>query len=425
MFSLNIMSPSPSLTISRRVADFTDLKSFVDSHVSDTVAKHRVKRVKCTTLPEIPADPITGINPHTPAGKECVVNVSALYPPVLVEHMPAKTYTQYMGTLARVSMAELEVQNKVLAETLKTGMGRTLVALATAVRCGVWASLGRVPVDSGITQSKVLKFRLKDGKLYRMAMADCKEKAAWYYAYEAIDPISDRMEELMHRIAHIAPVFLDMECAEMTRQALSYASPYVERGISSYLRAKLSAEAYAIANFDKPLIWSLLRQSAVLGQPVDLVRSWATDTVFHIQAHRRILSTRDEIAASKRREDAYKSRSSSVIIQVPDDSDSVIDDDFAAAVRSARPRVMSADMESVAAWSAWGDNGPGSRSPVMSAPASPIAETAVPSRVATPPPMITQSQANEIRAIVADAASSGQRAVSEMMGVQDDATVAW
>lgn len=420
-----MVSPNPSLTISRRVLDFTDLKSFIDSHVSDTVAKHRIKRVKATTLPEIPADTITGTNPNAPIGPECVVNVSALYPPILVEHMPAKTYTQYMGTLARVSMAELEVQNRVLAETLKTGMGRTLVALATAVRCGIWASLNRVPASTDMLHSQVLKYRLKDGRLYRMAMADCKEKAAWYYAYDATEPISDRTEELMHRVAHIAPVFLDMECAEMTRQALSYASPYVERGISGYLRSKLSAEAYAIANFDKPLVWSLLRQSAVLGQPVDMVRSWATDTVFHIQAHRRILSTREEVAASKRREDAYKSRSNSVIIQVPDDADSVIDDDFAAAVRSARPRVMSADMESVAAWSAWGDVGAGSRSPVASAPASPIAETAVPSRVHTPPPPMTIEQANDIRAAVADAAASGRRAVSEMMGAQDDQTVAW
>lgn len=420
-----MVSPNPSLTISRRVADFTDLKAFIDSHVSDTVAKHRVKRVKCTTLPEIPSDPITGLSSPLVAGGERVVNISALYPPIIVEHMPARAYTQYMATLARVSMAELEVQNRILAETLRTGMGRTLVALATAVRCGVWASLDQVPAGDDIAQSQVLKYRLKDGKLYRMAMADCKDKAAWYYAYDATSPVSDRMEELMHRVAHIAPVFLDMECAEMTRQALSYASPYVERGISSYLRAKLSAEAYAIANLDKPLVWSLLRQSAVLGQPIESVKSWATDTVFHIQAHRRILSTREEVAASKRREDAYKSRSSAVIIQVPDDADSVIDDDFAAAVRSTRPRVMSADMESVAAWSAWGDSRLASKSPAASMPPSPVAETTVPSRVHSPPPAITPTQANEIRAAVADAAASGQRAVSEMMGVQDDQTVAW
>jgi len=419
------MSPNPSLTVARRVADYTDLRSFIDSHTSDTVAKYRTKRVKPTTLPEIPADKLTGAAPLTADEGESVINVSALYPMIVVEHMPASQYTQYMGTLARVCMAELTVQNRILADTLRTGMGRTLVALATAVRCGVWAALSRVPASQGIAYSKVLRYRLKDGKLYRVSMGECREKAAWYYAYDATDPISDRMEELMHRVAHIAPVFLDMECAEMTRQALSYASPYVERGISSYLRTKLSTEAYAIANFDKPLIWSLLRQASVLGQLTDNVRAWATDTVFHIQAHRRILSTKDEVAASKRREDAYKSRSSAVLIQVPDDTDSVIDDDFAAAVRSTRPRVMSADLESVAAWSTWDDSELTNSFTTMSPARSPIAQTAVPSRVPTPQPAMTPQEADAIRAAVATAAASGERAVSEMAGAVDDQTVAW
>jgi len=419
------MSPNPSLTVARRVADFTDLRSFIDSHTSDTVAKYRTKRVKPTTLPEIPADQLTGSSPAAEAGGESVINVSALYPAIIVEHMPAGQYTQYMGTLARVCMAELTVQNRILADTLRTGMGRTLVALATAVRCGVWAALSRVPASKDTVYSRVLKYRLKDGKLYRVSMSECREKAAWYYAYDATDPISDRTEELMHRVAHIAPVFLDMECAEMTRQALSYASPYVERGISSYLRTKLSAEAYAIANFDKPLIWSLLRQASVLGQAVDDVRSWATDTVFHIQAHRRILSTKDEVAASKRREDAHKSRSHTVLIQVPDDTDSVIDNDFAAAVRSSRPRVMSADMESVAAWSTWDEAELTSSFMTVSPGRSPIAQTAVPSRAPTPPPAMTSHEADAIRAAVATAAASGERAVSELAGAVDDQTVAW
>lgn len=417
------MSPQPSLIVAKRANTFTDLRSYIDASRDASTARFKTKRIRPSAYPVIPGDTLAG-TPRPSGDMDVPIgNMSAYYPVVIIPGLPADEYPKYMSFLARASMARMLVSDRALADTLDTGFGRAMACLAVAVRCGVWAALGFVPTYDSVCN--VAKYRLKDGMVYRIAMSECRDQAAWYYAYDSTAAVSERMEELMHRVAHVAPVFLDMECAEMARQAVSYASPYVERGISSYLRAKLSPEAYAIANLDKPLVWSLLRQAAVLGQAEANVKHWATDAVFHIQAHRRVLSTTAEVVASRRREEACRAKSSHVMIETDDAQGYSIDTDFAAAVRAARPRPPSDDLESIAGFSTWDTT-----EQDLSGASTPVGayswdKTAAPSRVATPPPAMTTQEADQIRSAVAGAAASGERAVSEMMGAADDQTVAW
>jgi len=306
-----------------------------------------------------------------------------------------------------------------------SGFGLTLAAVVVAARCGIWAATGVVPVASTFSPAVAdcVLYRSAERKVVRDNAVRHRKFAGWYWLLDHIEPPSRVLTELMVRIAHISPVILDMACGEMSRHGTSYAQPYVERALSSYLKSKLSPEAYRIANLKMRLVWTTMRDAVMYGMPKHLLDRWSHDAAFHVQAHRRLLSSSREIEQSRLDEQAARTRSR-VVAVVPDDvPDADADDELADALRAAASLTPDSDLVTEDGLSEMGDDPEESGNLGEAELWEPA--TIVPTRENTPPPPVTEFDRQAIQNAIRDASAQGPRAESELREVRDDLSVAW
>lgn len=353
------------------------------------------------------------------------VNMTGVVPVAAIAGLNSAAYPKYMSFLLRATLAAFSMPYCSLASDMLAGLGRTLAALIVAIRCGVWAATGISPDANVVAQPirSCVYYRPEKDSIYREKGTARKDYAGWYWLLQRVEAPSKAMEELMLRIAHIAPVMLDMACAERSHTTGSYALPYVQRAVSTYLRSKLSSEAYAMANLHLPLVWSTMREASLHGLPETAIRAWATDEVFHIQAHRRLLTSTRELEESRRREAAALVHT--VHIGLPPDEvpDTDADDELAAALRSSARPAPGADLESVVSMS---DVDPEEfQSAGPSTPLEAGAATVVPSRTGTPPPQITDAERNAILESMHAQPLQQAHAASEMADVSSHIPAQW
>jgi hypothetical protein len=406
-------------------ADYVDFGSYLAACSTIVSQAYTRKRVMADCLPIIPGDPTVGLYTAASPDTAHVENPTGAIPLVVVTGLPWAEHVKYMCVLLRSTIAAIRAYCPALAPAMSTPLGRLLAALVVAVRCGVWAATNVGPSAAPHAVSKRLQHKSGKSGVYRAALAGDMSMAAWYSAYVDTEPATAATEELMHRIAFIAPVVLDMQCAELARQSSSYAVPYVQQAISRHLKAKLSREAYSMALLQRNVVWSTLRQASVHAMPVQAVGHWATDGVFHNQAHRRLLNTADEVASSRRQEASLRAAQQPEVIDYAVDMQSEADDEFTAAVRAARPRSMSDDLHTVSGESIWSDE-EGDVAVAVDLPLSTRAPTtAVPSRGATPPLEMSHADAEYIRQAARAAQGMGEIAESVHVGAQENLPVEW
>lgn len=339
--------------------------------------------------------------------------------------LPPTSYPQYMSFLLRSTLAAFSMPYCSLASDMLVGLGRTLAALIVAIRCGVWAATQIGPDNSVVAQPirSCVYYRPEKDNIYREKGTARKDYAGWYWLLERVEPPSKALEELMIRVSHIAPVILDMACAERSHTTGSYALPYVQRAVSTYLRAKLSPDAYAMANLHLPLVWSTMREAALHGMPETAVRAWSTDQVFHIQAHRRLLTSAKELEESRRQESSALAHSIHVGMPPDEVPDTDADDELAAALRSSARVSPGVDLESVVSMSEVDPEEFQSAGPQT--PVEPGAATVVPSRMGTPPPAMTDEDRAAILETMHAQPVQPQHAESEMADVSSHIPAQW
>jgi len=419
--------PSTIATTDAHVLRAANLEDYVSRVEEDDLAHWKTKRVRPLDVPLVTADETVGaitsdLHETDPA---LWLNTSGVIPLAVIPGLPAKQYPLYMTFLLRATLASFSLSHCSLASSMLHGFGLTLAAVVVAARCGIWASTSVVPrvnVASPAVADCVLYDPDKD-IVVRDSAHRHRAYKGWYWLLSRIDTPSRLLEELMIRIAHVSPVLLDMACGEMSRHGTSYAQPYVERAVSSYLKSKLSPDAYAIANLNHRLVWSALREAVMCGMPVHLLDRWARDPAFHVQAHRRLLSSSKEIEQSRLDEHAARTRSRELTV-VPDEATDVdADHELTSALRAAAPMTPEDDLVTEDGLSEWGGAADEFLDP--DGVDLPVDVTAIPSREHTPPPPVTEVDRQAIMDAIRDASAQGPRAESELRDARDDLTVQW
>jgi hypothetical protein len=404
---------------------FSSLSALVAHHLDAFRARYKAQKVKRDALPVVQFDLARGSITTEHLEGSTVSNTTLIFPIVTIERLPSEAYPEHIGYLARATIAATAASTASGAHLVADRFVQQLCTMVVAVRCGVWASTGFVPSLGVSPASRAAIYEPAKHRTVRKPLSGVNDLDAWYAAFDRTAPMGVSMLELSHWIAHLSPVLLGIQCTIASSAADAFSVPYIQQALSRHLRSKLSRDAYALANFGKNIIWATLQEASVAGMPARAVSAWASDALFQLQAHRRMLSTTAELAASKRQEDALKSKSSVEGMQWEAASTFGIDAAFTSAVRSFKSGSIPDDLGSVIGDFELDDdalvNTTYGHSPIQ----TPALGTVVPSRSASPAPEMSKENAAAIRHAIIGAAALGPRAASEILDTNVDEPVQW
>lgn len=384
---------------------------------------NRSRHIKPVRKPELVSYSIRTVNSWM--GKESSVIATSVdtIPCVVIRSMPASEYPKYMSHLFRFTVASLVNTHPALASSMSQPSVLRVIAVTVAIRAGVWSAMSIVPVVGDAAACDALHYDKKRNALWIKSPASDKHVQRWINAYKSTTTALGHEEEIMGHLCAVAPMLMCMGATMLTQRGEVYALPYVEKSLSQCLKQRLSKDAYANLKLDRDITWDTMRNAAVSGLPMAAVRCWATDPLVAAGAQKRMSSTSAELARHVAREEALSMGAATPGISavLDDDDDDDAEDPLVAQIRA---------MKSAAGLSKPEDDAV-SLPTNFGSPEREFAEpstgmpTAVPSRSQSPVPAIGQTHRDQIRAAIQNAASSGERAASELAFANADESVKW
>jgi hypothetical protein len=403
------------------------LAEFIAVESERWASYHASVHVRSVAAPKMASLPINSKLVWSAGDRAPYATSADVIPHIVIPGMPAAAYPRYMSFLCKCTLATLQMVQPALCMDLKSAALLHVVALSVAVRCGVWSAMNVLPVADMAFVLSVARYDTKRNRLWMRASSGNSDDNAWLAAFDRCTARLSEEEALLQHVCTVSPIMMCMGATAATQRGEVYATPYVERSVSSCLKRRMGAAAYTALRMDLALTWDVMRSAAISGMPAAAVRCWAVDPLVAVGAQKRIAVTTAEMDRfSAHEEMLVAGLSDSVRLLGVDDDTAPGDDQEDPLVRQIREMkaergVLTPDDDSITLPTEFGD----ADGVVDQDLEEYRAETVVPSRAASPEPVITQTQREQIRAAVQHAASMGQRAASENDFNRDDETVKW
>lgn len=384
---------------------------------------HPARFVPHTTGPVELGDPIRTVAEHLRAGGEPVEKAVCAIPWVSAGNLPLSLYPKYMVFMLRATCAALKISRPDLHRALMNGTAATTVVPVVGVRVGMLAALG-APV--GFDKAAVGRFMYYDEKRKHLWIKRATSDLgciAWRAEFEADLPIPKSTIELLFAWARMAPLVACMASTAEYALGPGYSVPFVQRSISSTLRAHLSPEAYAVAGMSSALTWDFALQASIGGYPEGAVHAWAGDPLLALCAETRVIDDPAAAEINRARQRTVADKYNKALSRRSGVEPTVEWDAMWAAVRSARaePLVASDDTISIAT-ALMSEADEGLLGPSDSITAT---QTRAPSRAPSPPPAVSGAAREQIHHMLHAAHASMPQAASVAAGAQDNMSVRW
>jgi hypothetical protein len=259
-------------------------------------------------VPPTFGDAIETVDSDADAGSAAVTGASDFMPRVTLPGLRVDRYPEYLAFLYRATMAAVRVEHPGLFDAIDTSYARYLTAVIVAVRVGVWASTGVLPIARYAPVESAVYYDAKRDRLWLQGASSATGADAWRLAYRAVPEVKPAALEAMLLWCKVAPLILCTACTGLYALSNTYSTPFVDDAMARYLRATASADTQRSMRLDRSLVWDTARAAAVDGMPERLVHAWTDDPLLAVTAERRIMTSEAALRASRLRGERVRAK---------------------------------------------------------------------------------------------------------------------
>jgi hypothetical protein len=271
----------------------------VDMLEAQWVSRSKKRLVQTSKISQHVCEPLRLLSLPEWPGVGDVETSSDVMPLVTIPEMPANEYPKYVQALTAYTLAELACQRPHLAAAARKVELTRIALLVVSVRVGVWAALGRTPVHQPSVSSEAVRWSNRNGCLVVRPAAVGDPTATWRQFLAMHPGLPSDSLEVAEALCGAAPLLFLMGSALLLQAGEVYAMHYLERDMSSFLRATLSAGASQLAMLELRPTWDTLNAAAIGGYRASIMRHISADHAFATAATMRI-STHDRSALAKK-----------------------------------------------------------------------------------------------------------------------------
>jgi hypothetical protein len=184
---------------------------------------------------------VHALEPFPTADKRVISAPLDMIPCVLVPGMPAEAYLDYMEPMVGFTIAAMCSLSPHLTRAAQEAPLLHMVTVVTAVRLGIWGSTGHLPRGHSVYVATALHWSAKSGRLYHKPPQSMAADSGdmWRQMLRVTPRKMDCISDLLDGFGALAPMFLRMGSSSHLLSGEAYTRPFVERAISSVLRARL------------------------------------------------------------------------------------------------------------------------------------------------------------------------------------------
>jgi len=263
------------------------------------LSKNRKRLVQTSKISHAVCEPLRLLSLPEWPGVGDVETSADVMPMVTIPEMPPSEYPKHVQALTAYTLAELVCQRPHLAVAARRIELTRVALLVVSVRVGVWAALGRTPVHLPSVSSEAVRWSNRNGCLVVRPAAIGDPTATWRQFLATHPGLPSDSLEVAEALCGAAPLLFLMGSALLLQAGEVYAMHYLERDMSSFLKATLSGGASQLAMLEMRPTWDTLNAAAIGGYRVSIMRHISGDHAFATAATMRV-STHDTVALARK-----------------------------------------------------------------------------------------------------------------------------